>query len=272
MRFSNLSLIGVALLLTTLNISPTWAEQSDTQKLSTEQEIRQLQADVATLKQQFLILNRNQQAIAAHAGLKPTGKEATHKQPTLEVGNSASLGNDNAAVVLIEFTDLHCPFCKKFHLETFDQINKKYIETNQLRFVGKHYPIVALHKNAFIASKALECAREQETSQSHFYEESKSWLFKKGAKFSIQKFANELKLDNKAFSSCIESSKVEQQINDDIDLARSIGITQTPSFLLGLQQGGKITDWKIIIGAKTFKQFSKVIDQFIDLAKTKDQN
>jgi protein-disulfide isomerase len=273
MHFRHLSFIGLALVL----MVSTWSaysasnpEDSETETLSFEQKFRKIEAEIATLRQQFLILNKNQQAIAAHTGLKPTGKEATKKQPTLEIGNSASIGDEKSSVVLIEFTDLHCPFCQKFHLETFDQLNEKYIKTNKLLFVGKHFPITALHKNSFVASKALECAREQETAQNHYYKNSKTWLFKEGAKFSTQKFTDDLALDKKTFNSCIKSAKVEQQINDDMDLAKSIGITQTPSFLFGIHKNGKIVDWKIIIGAKTFKQFSKVIDRFIDLSKAKD--
>ena len=257
------SIISILTLLpwSTAQASVTTEKSAD----PTVVQIQQLQDEVAKLKEQVAIINSNQRAIAKHTGLVKT-----NKQPTIAVGNSATIGNVNAKIALIEFTDLHCPFCKQFNSTTYTQLKEKYIANNDLLFVGKHYPIPALHKNAFIASQALECAREQSGEQS--YAAAKSWLFAKGQKFNatmLSSFAETLSLDNASLNTCMSSAKVEQLIAADIALAKAIGINQTPSFVIGLLKNGEVTDWKIIAGAKTVEQFSGVIDQFLALAKTK---
>lgn len=241
---------------------------------ATDKSVEQLQAEVNQIKQQLIVIMRNQQAIAKHTGLiKETEKQALTGQPILTLGNSAIIGSAEAKLVLMEFTDLHCPFCKKFHDNTFSKLKEKYVESNEVLFVGKHYPIVALHKNALIAAKALECARESQPQNQILYENAKAWLFKTGKKFDesyYSEFVQGLSLNEDMFNSCVTSNKVEQTINADLQLAKSIGMSRTPSFVIGFQSAGKVKNWKIIEGAKTFEQFSDAIDKFIATAQTKD--
>lgn len=226
-------------------------------------EIKQLKSELDNFKKQLVIINRNQQAIAKKIGL------ASSAQPTIKVGNSASLGAKNAPLVLLEFTDLHCPYCKKFALNTFPQLMEKYIEKGQLRFVGKHLPIPQLHPNAFFASQLLECSRAQ-SDDSVGYEKAKNWLFAQGNHFDksqTEKFTTALKLDNSAVISCLADEKIVKQIKTDMLLAKKLGIKSTPSFVIGLHKNGHITDWKIITGAKTAAQFSQAIDGYLTKVK-----
>lgn len=229
--------------------------------------IKKLQDEVEKLKKQFIILNKNQQAIAQKSGLidKP-------EQPVVEVGGSAVIGRTNAKVVLIEFTDLHCPYCKKFHIETFPKINEKFIKTGNLLFVGKHLPITTLHSNALIASQVLECIRGEEEKADQFYSKAKHWLFDKGPhinKSSINKLIQKMGLNESKFEVCMQSPVIKDSILRDINLAKSIGLQSTPSFLIGLHQDGKINNWKTFVGAKSMKNFTEAINKYLTLANGK---
>lgn len=79
----------------------------------------------------------------------------------VEVGSSASKGDANAKITLVEFSDFQCPFCAKFYSETLPQIMKDYIDTGKVKLVYKHFPLISIHPNAQKAAEAAECAGEQ---------------------------------------------------------------------------------------------------------------
>jgi len=236
--------------------------------LTQQQQINILQAHIVQLNKQVAVLNRNQQGIAKKIGLTSKKPQTLPQvQPILPIGNSANLGNEEAKVVIVEFTDLHCPFCKKFHNKIYPELEKQYIDTDKVRFVGKSFPIVQLHKNAAVAAFALECAREDGD-----YKKAKDWLFERGKNFNksnIEDFIRAMNLDKEKFAACVASPETAAQINKDMEIARAIGVNQTPSFAIGLQKNGQVIDWKIITGAQSVENFGKAIAQFTELAKTK---
>src|SRR6202008_5013870 len=70
------------------------------------------------------------------------------------------LGKADAPVTLVEFTGLECPFCRSFHVGTFDKIKQTYIDTGKVRFVTFDFPL-DIHANARPAAVAVRCAGEQ---------------------------------------------------------------------------------------------------------------
>lgn len=70
------------------------------------------------------------------------------------------LGNPNADVIIVEYSDPECPFCKMFH-ETMHQIINQYGGDGKVAWVYRHFPIPQLHPKAQKQAEALECAAEQ---------------------------------------------------------------------------------------------------------------
>src|SRR3989344_9399332 len=71
------------------------------------------------------------------------------------------LGEKNAKVTIIEFSDFQCPFCSRFRDQTFDQIKSKYIDTGKVKFVYRDFPLTQIHPMAQKGAEASECADEQ---------------------------------------------------------------------------------------------------------------
>lgn len=70
------------------------------------------------------------------------------------------LGDMNAKVTLIEYSDFQCPFCDKFFRETYPLLKKEYVDTGKVRLVYRHFPL-SFHPLAEPAARASECANEQ---------------------------------------------------------------------------------------------------------------
>jgi protein-disulfide isomerase len=67
------------------------------------------------------------------------------------------LGNKDAQIIIVEYSDFECPFCKVFHKTMHEVVEKN----SDIAWVYRHYPIVQLHPNASREAEASECAWEQ---------------------------------------------------------------------------------------------------------------
>ena len=182
---------------------------------------------------------------------KPSGaaKPAVPEPPrtvTVPLGESPSLGEPAAPVVLVEFTDFQCPFCKRANDEMLSAVRKKYVETGKVRLVSRCLPL-AFHPNSEPAANAALCAGEQKQ-----FWEMRERLFANPEALSQADFvqaAGELKLDAKAFATCLEAKRFAAAIGRDKQDAATAGITGTPTFVLGRATGGHVTGL-LLVGAK----------------------
>lgn len=90
-----------------------------------------------------------------------TGTEPTVMEEIRGVQESDHIkGNPNAQIVIVEYSDTECPFCKRFH-ETMNQVISEYGASGDVAWVYRHFPIPSLHPKAPKQAEALECAAEQ---------------------------------------------------------------------------------------------------------------
>ncbi len=78
-----------------------------------------------------------------------------------KVGNGIVTGNKDAKLVLMEFSEFECPYCKQFAQKTFPDLDKNYIQTGELRYIFRDFPLESIHKKARRAANAGRCANEQ---------------------------------------------------------------------------------------------------------------
>ena len=97
--------------------------------------------------------------------LKILEKQLPTNQPNLPTKISADddpiIGNPDAEITIIEFSDFQCPFCARFHIQTLPTLMEEYIEKGTVKLVFRDFPIQSIHPNAVPASVAAECANEQ---------------------------------------------------------------------------------------------------------------
>ena len=205
----------------------------------------------------------------AQLELKILEKQLPTNQPNLPAIISADddpiIGNPDAEITIIEFSDFQCPFCARFHIQTLPTLMEEYIEKGTVKLVFRDFPIQSIHPNAVPASVAAECANEQDKfKQMHdiLFERQNQWsnLETIYAMELFNQYASEIQLEQEQFSSCLSTAKYVKEIQNDLNDGRAYGITGTPGFFIGNEKIG-FTELK---GAQPFESFKKVIDRQLE--------
>ncbi len=198
-------------------------------------------------------------------GLKsdtPTGSvivDPQGNQPTVEqrvkvsVDDDASMGDKDAPVTIIEFSDYQCPFCGKFYTQTLPSIQSQYIDTGKVKLVYRDFPL-SFHPQAQKAAEAAECAGDQDK-----YFEMHDKIFANQALLSdtiFSTWAQELGLNVEEFDACLSSGKHTKEIGKDLTDGTAAGVTGTPSFFIGNDKEGYVQ----IGGAQPFSVFQQTIE------------
>jgi protein-disulfide isomerase len=158
------------------------------------------------------------------------------------------LGNPDADIYIIEYSDLECPFCKVFH-ETMHQV----VNSNQnVAWVYRHYPIPALHAKAFKEAEATECAWEQGGNDAFWSYTDKVFEITTSNdgldEAELPKIAQSLGLDVNQFNECLASGKYQSKVQASIEGGVELGVNGTPSSFIVVD--GKVVDQ--IPGAQPF--------------------
>jgi len=220
-------------------------------------------------------LNSNQiseedlQDAIAKLELKVLQNQLSTSQPKLPMKISADndpiIGNPDAPITIIEFTDFQCPFCARFHTQTLPLILEEYIEQGKVKLVVRDFPIQSIHPNAVPAAVASECANEQgKVKEMHdmlfYYQNEWSRQETADALSLFSQYAAEIQLEQETFDSCLISGKYIEEIKKDLDDGRDYGVSGTPGFFIGNDQIGYVE----LKGAQPFDSFKKIIDAQLD--------
>ena len=141
-----------------------------------------------------------------------------------------SIGNPNAPVKVIEYSDYQCPWCRKFELNTLPYIYKNFIKKGSVYWVFRDYPLVNIHAFAYKAAKYADCSGKFYMKMRYtLYKYQGSWdktgdiyAFLKSKDFPYAKSIN----------ACAHSNYPVKMIKRDMALGDSIGISATPVFLI----------------------------------------
>jgi protein-disulfide isomerase len=217
----------------------------------------QADAILSELRQIRQLLEKEQGAGSQAAGT-PVLEPAQKVNLTLSKG-MYSLGRDDAPLTLIEFADYQCPFCGRFHSDTFADLKKNYIDTGKVRFVSRDLPL-SFHPNALNAAEGARCAGEQ----GKFWEMRDKLIANAEdlSKPAILKYAQALSLDMGKFSPCLEKEAHKDEIQKDLDDASSAQISGTPTFVLGKTSNDNFSG-TVIAGAQPYSVFQVAIQNML---------
>lgn len=174
----------------------------------------------------------------------------------LDTEGMPSLGSGDAPIVLVEFSDFECPFCKRHARGVMSLLRDDLVVTGRLRYVIANLPL-AKHKNATALAKAAICAGEQ----GRYWELHDALFASDGSPDDWSSIAERLGLKRRELSSCVTTStRAQSRINQDTKEARRLGVHLTPSFIVGQPiSATRIKVEKLINGAQPVDVFASTI-------------
>lgn len=140
-------------------------------------------------------------------------------------------GNPNAPVVIVEFSDTECPFCKQFH-GTMKEVMSAFGESGKVAWVYRHFPLTSLHPKANKEAEALECAAEFGGNDGFWkytdrlYEVTPSNNGLDAAQLPL--IAEYVGLNKSTFAKCLESGKHKARVDKDMNEVVAAGGRGTP--------------------------------------------
>lgn len=185
-------------------------------------------------------------------------KDSNNESPNTSSSEQSShiAGKADSNVTLIEYADFQCPACKSY-FPIVTQLKEEY--GDKVAFQFKHFPLVQIHQNAFIAARAAEAAGNQgKFFEMHdlLFENQETWASSTSPTKIFEGYAQELGLDLEKFKTDSASSGVADVINNDVKSAQAAGANSTPTFVLN----GK----KIDKSPQSIEDFRKLLDEALN--------
>lgn len=184
------------------------------------------------------------------------------------VDDDPILGDKNAPVTIIEFSDYECPFCKRHFDSTHAELVKKYIDTGKVKLVFRDFPLSFHEPMASKEAIAASCARDQGGDKKYF--EFHDEIFKRTTSngtglddAKIQTIASDLKLNIGTFTTCLVNTAKADEVKKDIADGSAAGASGTPTFLIGKSTSDSKIDGDLVVGAQPFAAFQAVIDPLL---------
>jgi protein-disulfide isomerase len=221
----------------------------------------ELQLQITTLKGEVAQLRR----ALGELGVGPAAADASAKgngkgvQITLNATYPV-LGNPEAPIAIVEFSDFQCPYCGRFQQDTFSELKKVYIDTGRVRYISRQFPL-PMHPLARDAAIAARCAAKQQA-----YWKMRDSLFSQQPRLGpelYKELSATLQLDRSAFTGCLTDPSSAADVDADLALGQSLGVRGTPSFFVGRVAKGQIVDAQNIRGAKPFPMFVRAIEPLL---------
>lgn len=171
-------------------------------------------------------------------------------------GTSFILGEPDAPITIVEYTDYQCPFCQRHFSQTFPQIKANYIDQGLVRYVFKDFPL-DFHPEADEAAVAAHCAQEQNLfleMHTALFEDTQRWGGQPDVYGIFTAIATEIGADGDAFIECVGRGEYEAKVSADLGEGSSYGVRGTPAFFI---------NGEFVNGAQPYTVFASLIDSLL---------
>lgn len=157
----------------------------------------------------------------------------------VEIARGVTLGDEDAPVTVIEFSDYMCTHCAVFNLQIRPLLDMEYVETGKAKFVHYDFPLSG-NPHSFIAARAARCAGDQDqyfNYQAMLYRNQISWATSQSTPLdTFIEYAEMLGLDTRVYESCLKSDRHAEVVTANLHLALALGINGTPTIHVGTDE------------------------------------
>jgi len=217
-----------------------------------------IRGDVTQLRPQIRDFIAEQKADALRTtlvdGLRGAAKVEMRLEPpapfraSVDIAGAPVRGTATAPVTIVEYSDFHCPFCRRVQ-PTLTALLEKY--PGQVKLVYKHLPLDSLHPQARRVSEASWCAAKQDkfwAFHDAVYADSSS----DASDATLTRYATTAGLDVAAFTACLADPETRAAIQRDVAQGEALGLSSTPGFFINGRE---------VRGAQPLEAFVSVIDE-----------
>lgn len=158
------------------------------------------------------------------------------------------IGNPQAKIVIVEYSDTECPFCKNFHA-TMNTIMNEYGKDGQVAWVYRHFPL-QFHTKAPKEAEATECVNKLGGNEKFWEYLNKIFAITPANNgldpTELPKLATSIGIDEAAFNECLNSGEMKSIVDAGLASGVKAGVSGTPHSLIVVK--GKVVD--VISGAQ----------------------
>lgn len=210
----------------------------------------------------YVGVTSRQSAVIALPSLSelPTSRSPTSVAPSEDIADQklhidideVPLGARGQRWAIVEFADFQCPSCGMYARNTFPSVKRLYIDTGQVEYLFRHFPLVRTHTQATAAAEAAECARR--AGQFLSMHERLFFHQQELDPAALRRHAAAVGLPLREFEACTAGA-ASQRVLDDRALGVRLGVKGTPTFLIGRIEGRRIYILRAIRGAAPLAAF-----------------
>jgi protein-disulfide isomerase len=193
---------------------------------------------------------------------RPQEQQQQQQQPPtqveVDITGSYSIGDPDAPITIVEFTDYQCPFCQRHFAQTLPGLVENYVETGMVQYVFKDFPLTQIHPQAFVAAEAARCAGDQEAyleMHDMLFSSQGQWNGRQDAADIFVTYAGQLGLDTAVFTDCLASRQHQEAVNADLQHGIGLGIRGTPTF---------VVNGSLFSGAQSLSYFEQMITALLE--------
>ncbi len=196
--------------------------------------------------------------VPREAAAQPTAVPQPSGPVNVPIEGAYSIGDPDAPVVMVEYTDFQCPFCSRHFQQTFPQIKANFIDTGLVRYVFKDFPLTSIHPQAVGAAVAARCAGDQgayAAMHDALFTAQSQWSNQSNTAELFAGYASQLGLDTAVFTECLNSNQYESAIQADLQEGSSFGVRGTPAFFI---------NGNFVSGAQPYSVFEQAINSLLN--------
>jgi protein-disulfide isomerase len=202
------------------------------------------------------------QPITPTAPEAPAAPLSDENWKKVQEGAAGVIGNRNAPLTIVEYTDYQCPFCSRHYQQTYPQIKKEYLDTGKAKLILQDQPLT-IHPNARPAALAARCASDQgflgqkdknfEAMHDALFGKQEEWsnLSKDAAIAKFGEYAKAAGMNDAQLMECVKTEKFGKDVDASVALGNANGANATPTFFV---------EKTTVVGAQDFSAFQAALD------------
>jgi protein-disulfide isomerase len=188
----------------------------------------------------------------------PAGSDSMSADDGLMVAGplgEMSLGDPGAPVTVIEYASMTCSHCANFHNNVYADFKEKYIDTGQVRFILREYPLDPLATGAFIVARCVPENLYFPTVELLF-EQQRQWTAAADKVEALFNLVRQTGLSRQQFDACLNDPAMLDGVNWVHDRADAeFGVDSTPTFFVN----GELVQLQEI----SLEEISRAVDQHL---------